>query len=74
MPERSKDYAYKMGFDSSVNGANTANCHFSIFSTIETTKAWEDGVKDGIDRQKIQERSFKGEKHGNHKSEVSLWC
>jgi len=47
-PERSKDYAYKIGFDSSINGANTTNCHFSIFSSPKNTKAWEEGVKDGI--------------------------
>lgn len=46
-PKRSKDYAFKMGFDSYVNGANTTNCHFSIFSSAKNTKAWEDGVKEG---------------------------
>jgi len=46
-PKRSKDYAYKKGFDSSVNGANTKNCHGSIFSSPENTRAWEEGVKDG---------------------------
>lgn len=43
-----KDYAYKMGFDSSVNGANTTNCHFSIFTLDENTRSWEVGVKDGV--------------------------
>ena len=52
-PERSEDYAYKMGFDSSINGANTINCHFSIFSSPENMEAWEDGVKDGKDNQRL---------------------
>jgi len=46
-PKRSKEYAYKMGLDCAKNGANTINCHFSIFSSPENTKAWEKGVKDG---------------------------
>ena len=51
-PKRSKDYAYEMGFDSSINGANTTNCHFSIFASDENKKSWEAGVKDGIARNK----------------------
>lgn len=42
-PKRSKDYAYKMGKDCAKNGANTTNCHFSIFSSRENTEAWERG-------------------------------
>jgi len=42
-PKRSKDYAYKMGKDCAKNGANTTNCHFSIFSSKENTEAWERG-------------------------------
>ena len=40
-------YAYDMGKDCALKGANTTNCHFSIFSTPEKTKAWEQGKKDG---------------------------
>ena len=46
-PKRSEEYAYKMGKDCAKNGANTTNCHFSIFSSKENTKAWEKGKKDG---------------------------
>ncbi len=46
-PRRDKKYAYKMGLDCARNGADTTNCHFSIFSSPENTKAWEKGVKDG---------------------------
>ena len=46
-PSRSTEYAYKMGIDCAVNGATETNCHFSIFSSPENTKAWEQGKKDG---------------------------
>ena len=42
-PKRSKDYAYKMGKDCAKNGANTTNCHFSIFSSKENAEEWERG-------------------------------
>jgi len=45
--KRSKEYAYKMGKDCAKNGANTTNCHFSIFSSKENAEAWERGGKDG---------------------------
>ena len=42
-PKRSEEYAFKMGKDCAKNGANTTNCHFSIFSSRENTEAWERG-------------------------------
>ena len=45
-PKRSKEYAYKMGKDCAKNGANTTNCHFSIFSSKENAEAWERGKND----------------------------
>lgn len=39
--------AYWFGFDCERGGANEINCHFSIFSSVEKTKAWERGKKDG---------------------------
>lgn len=45
-PSRTTKYAYEMGVDCAVNGANETNCHFSIFSSPENTKAWEQGKKD----------------------------
>jgi len=41
-----KSYAYKMGYDCGLNGANETNCNFGIFSTPENTKLWEEGKKD----------------------------
>ena len=46
-PKRSKEYAYKMGLNFAKNGANTTNCHFSIFSSPENSEAWVKGAKDG---------------------------
>lgn len=56
--KRSKEYAYKMGFDSSVNGVNTENCHFSIFSSDENTRSWEAGVKDGVAHNKADKVNY----------------
>lgn len=38
--------AYDAGYDCEKNGANTTNCHFSIFSSKEKMEAWEEGKKD----------------------------
>ena len=46
-PKKNKDYAYKMGLDYVINGVNLVNCHFSIFSSAENAKAWEDGYREG---------------------------
>lgn len=35
--------AYTLGTDCAINGADTVNCHFSIFSKPEFTRAWEEG-------------------------------
>ena len=45
-PKRDCDYAYQMGYDCEMNGANDVNCHFSIFSSKENTAAWEAGKRD----------------------------
>ncbi len=37
------DYAYEMGRDCALNGANITNCHFSLFASREQTEAWERG-------------------------------
>jgi hypothetical protein len=44
---KTKNEAYKLGFDCAINKPNTINCHFSIFSTPENTKSWEEGKQDG---------------------------
>ena len=38
--------AYEFGRDCEINGANTSNCNFAIFSRPEYTKAWEKGKKE----------------------------
>jgi hypothetical protein len=38
--------AYDAGVDCAKNGANTTNCHFTIFATPELTAAWERGKTD----------------------------
>ncbi len=43
IPEVKQTEAYKQGYDYGVNGANTTNCHFSIFSSKANTKEWERG-------------------------------
>jgi len=54
MSEQEKQ-AYDLGFDCGKNGANTTNCHFSIFSTPERTRAWERG-KAAADKIRAQIR------------------
>jgi hypothetical protein len=39
--------AYDFGYDAGLNGANTTNCNFGIFSSPENTKAWERGKAEG---------------------------
>jgi len=45
-PKPSMSYAYKMGFDCGVNGPNQKNCHFSLFSSPQGTREWEEGKQD----------------------------
>lgn len=46
IPKYDLNQAYSMGYDCGLNGANTTNCHFGIFSSKENTKAWENGKRD----------------------------
>ena len=39
---------FEAGKDCAINGANTTNCHFSIFSTPERTRQWEAGKEHGL--------------------------
>lgn len=52
--ELSTEKAYRMGLKSISEGPNEENCHFSIFSSPEDTKAWERGRKEG---KKLKSRS-----------------
>ena len=37
---------YVAGYDCGRNGPNANNCHFSLFSTTESTREWERGKAD----------------------------
>jgi len=38
---------YDAGKDCAMNGPDTANCHFSLFSTPERMAEWEAGKRAG---------------------------
>lgn len=46
MDERAAHRAYEAGQDYAVNGANTENCHFSLFGSTEAAAAWARGRDD----------------------------
>lgn len=56
-----KSKAYLMGFDCAMNGANTTNCHFSIFSSEQNTREWEQGKQDG-ELEKLSDKKKKNKK------------
>lgn len=45
-PNVTETEAYRRGYNCGLNGANTENCHFSIFSSLEKMKEWERGKAD----------------------------
>ena len=56
IPKVSVDICFKAGYDAEVNGANTTNCHFSLFSAPQFTAAWENGKKQAVkDKQSAQQ-------------------
>ena len=44
IPSPDEKICFAMGYDSVINGADTKNCHFSLFSTQARMKAWEAGA------------------------------
>lgn len=50
---------YRAGHDAGLNGPNTINCHFRLFSTPEKTKEWERGNKAGA-AERIQREAKDG--------------
>ena len=66
IPKVSVEICFKAGYDAEMNGANTTNCHFSLFSAPQFTAAWENGrnqaVKDKQSAQQSVERT--GEQSG----------
>ena len=45
IPDQDEKKAFAAGYDCGINGANTTNCHVSLFARPELMKAWEDGKK-----------------------------
>ena len=43
IPKSNEGICFAMGYDCEMNGADRKNCHFSLFSSPEKTKAWEAG-------------------------------
>lgn len=50
--QSARDLAYRMGRDAALNGANTKNCHFTLFATPEMTAGWERGNRDAKEKEK----------------------
>lgn len=56
IPKVNADICFKAGYDAEMNGANTTNCHFSLFSAPQFTAAWENGKKQASkDKQSAQQ-------------------
>lgn len=53
-------FAYGMGKDAGLNGANMTNCHFGIFSCPENTAEWERGKLDGEQAKKLASEAAQG--------------
>ena len=48
IPSPDEKVCFAMGYDSEVNGADEKNCHFSLFSSVERTRAWERGKAQAV--------------------------
>jgi hypothetical protein len=46
-PIDGEQVSYDAGYDAGRDGPNTTNCHYSLFSSPERTRAWERGFEDG---------------------------
>jgi hypothetical protein len=42
---------YRMGRDCAINGPNTTNCNFRLFSSRDKTNEWERGKRDAFKRR-----------------------
>lgn len=51
-PKVTTKQAYQAGRDYAINGANTNNCHFSIFMSGENTAEWERGAAEACEAEK----------------------
>jgi len=43
----SEQYAFDMGYDAAVKGADTTNCHFTLFASKTLMEAWTAGNRAG---------------------------
>jgi len=56
IPKVNAEICFKAGYDAEMNGANTTNCHFSLFSNPQFAAAWENGKKQAAkDKQAAQQ-------------------
>jgi hypothetical protein len=46
---------YKAGYDAGKNGADTTNCNFRNFDTIEHKELWEKGNIEGLKTKRVLE-------------------
>ena len=46
-------HAYDMGVDYARNGADTKNCHFTLFATPAMMKQWEKGRDDEQSKREV---------------------
>ena len=49
--------AYYDGYDAGLNGPNTRNCNFAIFSDRKATGDWERGVEAGKREKQQREKA-----------------
>ena len=66
IPQPDLRHCFQMGYECEMSGANTTNCHFSIFSTKERMQAWEAGKKQAAQvkesaQQGVQRTALPGE-------------
>jgi hypothetical protein len=58
IPTSDEKICFAMGYDCEMNGADEKNCHFSLFSSPENTKAWEAGKE----KARLTKRALDGAK------------
>lgn len=76
IPKSDEKVCFAMGYDSEMNGADEKNCHFSLFSSVERTRAWERGKAQAVKDKATPNKAYTGRKASRHsvksKSVVAL--
>lgn len=62
IPKPDENVCFAMGYDSEMNGADEKNCHFSLFSSIERTRAWERGKAQAVKDKATPNKARTGRK------------